>query len=152
MDVLDVVVLAGRGSARASEDRGAWLKAGAARVFVPIRLWSTFPFLDAVVVGVTHDPHEVGGAHWPRRTFLAAGGDISFIYFLHISLAAGRYFGKFLRSLNSCGPQSQVLSTSFWRGLHFPRCQGQNLDFCRSRRSSWRAQRAIFQGFGLSGT
>ena len=35
--ILDVVVLAGRGSARASEDRGAWLKAGAARGFVPIR-------------------------------------------------------------------------------------------------------------------
>ena len=32
MDILDVVVLAGRGSSRAFEDRGAWLKAGAARV------------------------------------------------------------------------------------------------------------------------
>ena len=33
MDILDVFVLAGRGSARASEDRGAWLKGA----------WSTFP-------------------------------------------------------------------------------------------------------------
>ena len=28
-----------------------------------------------------------------------------------------------------CGSLSQVLSTSFWRGLHLFRCQGPNLDF-----------------------
>ena len=66
--------------------------------------------------------------------------------------AARRYFGKFLRSLNGCGSQSQVLSTSFWRDLHIFRCQGQHFDFFRSWRSSWRAQRVLFQGFGLSGT
>ena len=34
MDILDVVVLAGRGSARASEDRGAWLKADGDALYV----------------------------------------------------------------------------------------------------------------------
>jgi len=76
MDILDVVVLAGRGSARASEDR-AWLKAGAARVRAhpPMRYVVYFSmFWDArvvVLVGVTHDPHEVGGAQRrSRRLFL----------------------------------------------------------------------------------
>ena len=61
-------------------------------------------------------------ALWGRSTFRAQGGNISFIYFSHISPRIWGYFSKFLRSLNSCGSQSQVLSTSFWRGLHFPRC------------------------------
>ena len=73
MDILDVVVLAGRGSARASEDRGAWLKAGAARVRAHPTIVYFSIFLDAVVVGVTHDPpHEVGGAQRrSRRLFLS---------------------------------------------------------------------------------
>ena len=40
-------------------------------------------------------------AAWGKYRFRAAVGDISFIYFLHISLAAGRYFGKSLRLLKS---------------------------------------------------
>ena len=70
-DILDVVVLAGRGSARASEDRGAWLKAGAARVRAHPTMVYFSIFWDAVVVKVTHDPHEVGGAQRrSRRLFL----------------------------------------------------------------------------------
>ena len=57
--------------------------------------------------------------YWGRSTFRAQGGNISFIHFSHISPRIWGYFSKFLRSLNSCGSQSQVLSTSFWRGLHF---------------------------------
>ena len=41
--------------------------------------------------------------------------------------------------------KSGVLSTSFWRGRHFFRCQGSNLDFPLPQWSLWRAQRAIFQ-------
>ena len=47
------------------------------------------------------------------------------------------------------GSQSQVLSTSFWRGLHFLRWQGPNPDIGRVWCGSWCAQRAIFQGFWL---
>ena len=56
--------------ARASEDRGAWLKAGAARVRAHRRFWSpNYMFLDAVW-GHSH-PHEVGGAQRrARRLFL----------------------------------------------------------------------------------
>ena len=55
----------------------------ALRGFVPIRLWSTFPFFDAVVVGVTHDPHEVGGAQRrSRSTQPQAVFDGSIILFL----------------------------------------------------------------------
>ena len=50
MDILDVVVLAGRGSARASEDRGAWLEAGAARVRPSEYMVYFSIFLDPVVV------------------------------------------------------------------------------------------------------
>ena len=45
------------------------------------------------------------------------------------------------------GSKSQVLSTSFWRGLHFLRWQGPTPGIGRVWCGSWRAQRAIFQGF-----
>ena len=92
-----------------------------------------------------------GPTVWGKYGFRAGVGDISFIYFLHISLAAGRYFGKFLRSLNSCGSQSQVLSTSFWRGLHFPVVRGKISILPVMAVVLARAARD-FQGFGLSGT
>ena len=63
----------------------------ALRGFVPIRLWSTFPFFDAVVVGVTHDPHEVGGAqiHFVFGTRLPT--DINLArYFFYLSLPSLR--------------------------------------------------------------
>ena len=60
--------------------------------------------------------------------------------------------GRILGSGSCCGSQSQVLSTSFWRGLHFLRSQGPNPDFRRSGWSSWRAQRPIFQEYRLFST
>ena len=85
MDILDVFVLAGRGSARASEDRGAWLKAGAARVRAHPTIVYFSIFWDAVVVGVTHDPpHEVGGAQRrSRRLFLTV------LYFVFVFSLGG---------------------------------------------------------------
>ena len=41
----------------------------------------------------------------------------------------------------------QVLSTSFWQGLHFSRCQGLNPDKDRVWRLSGGAPSAIFNGF-----
>ena len=79
---------------------------------------------DSILPGSESRERTEGSLSWLRRKFRAAGGNISFVYFLHISLAAGRYFGKFLRSLNSCGSQSQVLSTSFLRDLHFSVARG----------------------------
>ena len=40
--------------------------------------------------------------------FRAEGGDIFFIYFLRISLASRRYFGKFLRSRIACWPMTSM--------------------------------------------
>ena len=46
--------------------------------------------------------------------------------------------------------KSQVLSTSFWRGLHFSRCQRAIREFEGYWLSPWRAQRAIFfKGFDV---
>ena len=41
----------------------------------------------------------------------------------------------------------QILSTSFWQGLHFSLCQEANPDFEGHWSSAWRAQRAIFYNF-----
>ena len=48
--------------------------------------------------------------------------------------------------------QSQVLSTSFWRGLHFLRSQGPNPDFRRSGWSHGARSARFFQDFSTLST
>ena len=48
-----------------------------------------------------------------------------------------------------CGSQSQVLSTSFWRDLHFFRYQRPNLKCALLRRSMARAARDFFKDFDI---